>query len=81
MKSKTFTEQQVMQILANNGIDKDYFEEIGGKEVEGGSEEWMDVISDITGKNAYDESNFTDIDNYSIQNFIDMIENMGIELV
>jgi hypothetical protein len=63
------------------GIDDDYFDEMGAMEVEGGTEEWMDVVSEITGKDAYDNSNFTDEDNANVMNFIRTMEAMGIELI
>jgi len=70
----------VMDILNRNGIDEDYFESMGGKEVEGGTEEWLDVISDITGKNAYRDE-LTPEDDELIQKFISDMEGMGIELI
>jgi hypothetical protein len=78
--NEAFTSEQVTQILANNGIDDDYFDEIGAMEVEGGTEEWMDVLSEITGKDAYD-STFTPEDDLKIQQFISTMEAMGIELI
>lgn len=72
----------VMEVLSNNGIDKDYLDEMDGM-VEGGSEEWMDVLSEITGKDAYDasiEGDFTEEDNKKIMEFINIMEENGIEL-
>jgi hypothetical protein len=43
-------EMDVKTILTNNGIDDDYFESMGGKEIETGTEEWLDILSDVTGK-------------------------------
>ena len=35
---KKFTHENVLEILFNNGIDDEYFESMGGKEIELGSE-------------------------------------------
>jgi hypothetical protein len=70
----------VMAVLNRNGIDEDYFESMGGKEVESGTEEWLDVLSDITGKDAY-EGEFTPEDDKLIQKFISDMEDLGIELI
>lgn len=67
-----------MDILARNGIDDDYFEAMGGKEIEGGSEEWLDVIEDITGKHPYTDE-FDDEDNEKIEAFMEELEKLGIE--
>jgi hypothetical protein len=70
----------IMAVLNRNGIDEDYFESMGGKEVESGTEEWLDVLSDITGKDAY-EGEFTPEDDKLIQKFISDMEALGIELI
>jgi len=71
--------QEVMDVLRRNGIDEDYFESMGGKEIEGGSEEWLDVLSDITGKDAY-QGNFDDEDDEKIRDFIEKLDELGIEI-
>ena len=76
-----FTPEQVIQILANNGIDDNYFEVMGGMEIEEGTDEWMDVLSEITGKDAYEMDTWTDGENQKLVNFIRTMEDMGIELV
>ena len=68
--------EYVKSILLNNGIDDDYLEVAG---IEGGSEEWMGVLSDITGKNSY-EDDFSDDDNDKIVKFINTMKKMGIYL-
>ena len=73
-------EDDVMSILKRNGIDDDYFESMGGMEIELGTEEWMDVLSDITGKDAY-EAEFDENDDKIIMTFISKLENLGIELI
>jgi len=71
----------VLEVLSNNGIDNCYFEEMGGKEIEGGSEEWMDVISEVIGKSSYDDSEWEEGDNEKIMEFIKVMEINGIELI
>ena len=73
-------ENDVMSILKRNGIDDDYFESMGGMEIELGTEEWMDVLSDITGKDAY-EDEMDEMDDKKIMTFISKLENLGIELI
>jgi len=73
-------EDDVMSILKRNGIDDDYFESMGGMEIELGTEEWMDVLSDITGKDAY-EAEFDENDDKKIMTFISKLEDLGIELI
>ena len=75
-----FNDDKVNQILTNNGIDDDYFEDMGGKEIESGGNEWMDVISDLTKKDAYKDTLDAN-DNSKIQQFISKLEEMGIEFV
>jgi hypothetical protein len=80
---KKFTHENVLEILFNNGIDDDYFEEMDGldnKEIEAGSEEWLDVLSDIVGKDVYNEE-LSKEDDILIYEFIRMLEEMEINLV
>ena len=80
---KKFTHENVLEILFNNGIDDEYFEEMDGldnKEIEAGSEEWLDVLSDIVGKDVYNEE-LSKEDDILIYEFIRMMEEMEINLV
>ena len=70
----------VKTILTNKGIDDDYFESMGGKEIETGTEEWLDVLSDVTGKDAY-TAEFDEEDEAKIQAFMQKLEALGIELI
>ena len=75
--------QLSLSVLFNNGIDDDYFEEMDGldnKEIEAGSEEWLDVLSDIVGKDVYNEE-LSKEDDILISEFIRMLEEMEINLV
>jgi hypothetical protein len=70
----------VKTILTNNGIDDDYFESMGEKSIETGTEEWLDVLSDVTGKDAY-TAEFDEEDEAKIQAFMQKLEALGIELI
>lgn len=81
-ENQSLSSQDILKLLANNGIDDDYLEDMGG--IESGSDEWLDTLSDLTGKDAYEMSiddSWDEKDNEKIMNFIDTLENMGIELV
>jgi hypothetical protein len=72
-----------LEILFNNGIDDDYFEEMDGldnKEIELGSEEWMDVLSDVVGKDVYSEE-LSENDESLVSEFMSVLEEMEIKLV
>jgi hypothetical protein len=84
MDLREINSNYVMEVLNNNGINDDYFEEMGGKEVENGGDEWMDALSDIIDKDAYEvsmEGDFTEEDNKKIIKFVNIMEMMGIEFV
>lgn len=48
--------------------------------IESGSEDWMDVVSHLISKDAYNNSTFTEEDHEYIMEFIGVVEEMGIEL-
>jgi hypothetical protein len=62
--------QYVIDVLLNNGIDANYLSN-NDNEIEYGGDEWLNVISEITGKD--DERNFTDEDDAKIQQFMGII--------
>jgi hypothetical protein len=72
--------EYVMEVLNNNGVDQDYLEDMDNC-VEGGTEEWMDIVSDVIGKSAYDNSTWTENDHERIMEFIRVMESNGIELL
>jgi hypothetical protein len=72
--------EYVMEVLNNNGVDQDYLEDMDNC-VEGGPEEWMDIVSDVIGKSAYDNSTWTENDHERIMEFIRVMESNGIELL
>ena len=76
-KPSIFTAEQAEKILLRNGIDDEYFDSMGSKEIEYGSDEWMDVLSDITGKDAYNDA-FTARDKKTVSVFMDVLRTMGI---
>jgi hypothetical protein len=71
----------VMKVLNNCGINEDYFESMGGREIEDGSEEWMEVISEIINKNSYEVEELSDEDCKLIMKFRNIVEGIGIEFV
>jgi len=71
----------VLEVLNNCGIDEDYFESMGGREIEDGSEEWMEVISEIINKNSYEVEELSDEDFKLIMKFRNIVEENGIEFV
>lgn len=71
----------VLEVLNNCGIDEDYFESMGGREIEDGSEEWMDVISEIINKDSYEVEELSDEDCKLIMKFRNIVEENGIEFV
>jgi len=80
---KNFTHENVLEILFNNGIDDEYFEKMDGldnKEIEYGSEEWLDVLSDIVGKDVYNEE-LSEEDESLVSEFMSVLEEMEISLV
>jgi hypothetical protein len=71
----------VLEVLNNCGINEDYFESMGGREIEDGSEEWMEVISEIINKNSYEVEELSDEDCKLIMEFRNIVEENGIEFV
>jgi hypothetical protein len=69
----------VMEVLNNNGIDQDYLND-NDNYIEAGTEEWMDVLGDIIGKNAYEVDEIEDEDHELVMEFIKVMEENGIEL-
>jgi hypothetical protein len=75
-----FPPAKIIAILNNNGFDEDYFDEKGERAIEGGTEGWLDVLSDVIGKSAYDDSKWEKGDGEKIMRFIQAMEDAGIEL-
>ena len=70
----------VMKVLNNCGIDDNYFDSMGGKEVEDGSEEWMEVVSEIIGKDIFEvEGDLSEEDFKLVMEFRSVMEENGIE--
>ena len=73
------TRDEVKSILENNGINSEYLEDTDN-EVIGGTEEWMDVIEEITGKDPYNDT-MGEEESKVINKFIDIMENeLNIQL-
>lgn len=78
-ETKTFTSREVKAILQKHGVDKKFLED-NDNSIEGGTEPWMSILSDITGKDAYNDE-FTEQDDEIVANFESALEDMGIEVV
>jgi hypothetical protein len=72
-----FSNEYVLNVLMNNGIDEMYLEDMEG--VESGSEEWMDVVSEVIGKDSYGD--ISEEDDKKIMEFIKIMNGMGIEFI
>jgi hypothetical protein len=70
----------INKLLADNGVDEKYYASMGGKEIEGGTETWIDIIEDIIGK-PYDSNNTSKKDDMKIQTFMNHLSRLGIEVV
>ena len=68
----------VKQVLNANGINDTYLED-NEFCIESGTEEWMDILSDVTGKDAYDDSDWTREDLDRVQEFITVMNQNGID--
>jgi hypothetical protein len=58
-------------VLINNGIDNDYLIENGG--IEMGGDEWMDVVSEVIGRNVYD-GELNEVENEKMEVFMKMMD-------
>lgn len=73
MNRNTITPDFVYQTFKDLDIDIQ-------EDIELGSEEWMDIISHLVSKDAYNDSTFTEEDNAYIMEFKYMLERIGINL-
>jgi hypothetical protein len=70
----------VLQFLADNGIDDNYFKSMGGRAIENSSDEWFNVLSGLIGKDPY--GNDVDVeDDKKISNFLITTDRLGIDFV
>jgi hypothetical protein len=72
--------KSALQFLADNGIDDNYFKSMGGRAIEYGGDEWLDVLSILTGKDAYTDE-FDVADNKKISDLLITIDRLGIDFV
>jgi hypothetical protein len=63
----------VMDVLVRNGIDKEYLDR-NDNLIELGSEEWMEMLSEVVGKNSYESDNWNEEDNERVMEFRRIIE-------
>ena len=80
---KQISKQYILRVLEDNGIDfgqssGNYLSD-NNNEIETESNEWLGVMSDIIGKDAYNEE-FTSDDYVKLGNFIRAMENIGVTL-
>jgi len=75
---KTINSDYMYQTFENLDLDIDTIEGEGG--LESGGDDWMEVISYITGKDAYDDDSLTAEDHSLIQDFIVVMEENGLDL-
>jgi hypothetical protein len=73
MNRKTITPEFVYQTFKDLDIELQ-------EDIESGSEDWMEIVSHLVSKDAYDDSTFTEDDHEYIMEFIGVLEEMGIEL-
>ena len=71
----------VLEVLNNNGIDEEYFDSMGGREVEFGCDEWLDVVCEIVDKDISEIDNLSVEDSKLVKKFIRVMEDNGIEFV
>ena len=65
----------VKTVLKNNGYD---LEEVYDDGIESGTEEWMDVVSEITNEDPY--NGLSENGGKVVMEFINVLEEMGIEM-
>lgn len=69
----------ILNLLSSNGVDKEYLEDMEG--IESGSDEWMGILSELLGKDVYNEE-LDSNDSRIVGEFIEYLEEeLGIELV
>ena len=69
----------IQQFFPIVGISNGYLEDMGG--IESGSDEWMNLIQLIVGKDPFDMDNWDKEDNDKVTKLISILEKNGIELV
>ena len=75
---ENFNKKLVLNLLSSNGVDEEYLED--GLGIEGGSEEWLDILSELVGKDLYSEE-LDGEDDELISKFIEYLEKeLGIEV-
>jgi hypothetical protein len=77
---ENFNKKLILNLLSSNGVDDDYLEDMDNC-IESGSEEWMDILSELVGKDVYSEELDKD-DSKLVMEFIEYLENnLNIELI
>jgi hypothetical protein len=76
---KEINESYVLEVL-NIYCDVNEMEEIMEEGIESGTEEWLDILSEVIGKSAYNDSEWEEGDHERIMEFISVMEGMGINM-
>jgi hypothetical protein len=76
---ETINESYVLKVL-NMYYNTDEMEEIMEDGIESGTEGWLDTLSEVIGKSAYNDSEWEEGDNERIMEFINVMEGMGINM-
>lgn len=77
---ETINENYVLEVL-NNYYNTEEIEEMFYEGIEGGTEGWLDTLSEVIGKSAYNDSEWEEGDSERIMEFINVMEEMGINLI
>ena len=77
-ENKTIDNAYMYQTFKDLDLDIDNIKEEGG--LESGGDDWMEIISYITGKDAYDSDSLTAEDHSLIQKFISVMGKNGLKL-
>ena len=76
---KTINENYVLEVL-NTYYDTEEMGEIMEDGIESGTEGWLDTLSEVIGKSAYNDSEWEEGDSERIMEFINVMEGMCINL-
>jgi hypothetical protein len=77
---KNFNKKLILNLLSSNGVDSDYLEDMDNC-IESGSEEWMGILSELVGKDMYNEE-LNEDESKLVMEFIEYLENnLNIELI
>jgi hypothetical protein len=77
---ENFNKKLILNLLSSNGVDGDYLEDMDNY-IESGSEEWMNILSELVGKDVYNEE-LNEDESKLVMKFIEYLKNnLNIELI